>query len=174
MDYTSYQSFSENSQSLNSGSYLNSTEYAMFTRGFVGDQWWGLSAKDVIEVGLWDRSENLIGWNVLYQSKSYDTVTISYYNSINNPVTYSYQELKPDFILHQTANLLVDPSHQVSSSFQITSGSYIITYNMTREMAGSPSTPLVIKDIASSQLEVKLRPLSSFDTSYTAFCPASK
>jgi PKD repeat protein len=142
----------------------------MFTRGFVGDQWWGLSAKDVIEVGLWDRSENLIGWNVLYQSKSYDTVTISYYNSINNPVTYSYQELKPDFILHQTANLLVDPSHQVSSSFQITSGSYIITYNMTREMAGSPSTPLVIKDIASSQLEVKLRPLSSFDTSYTAFC----
>ncbi len=142
----------------------------MFTQGFAGDLWWGLSAKDVIEIGLWDRNENLLGWDVLYQSKSYDTVTISYYDSFNNPVSYSYQELKPDFILHKTADLLVNLADQVSSSFQVQSGSYVVTYNMTREMAGSPSAPLVIKEIAPSQLEMKLVPLSSFDDSYTAFC----
>ena len=81
MDYTSYQSISENSQSLNTGSYLNSTEYAMFVNGFVPDLWYGLSAKDVVEIGLWDRSENQIGWDILYQSKSYDTVAVSYFRA---------------------------------------------------------------------------------------------
>lgn len=170
MDYTSYQSISENSQSLNTGSYLNSTEYAMFVNGFVPDLWYGLSAKDVVEIGLWDRSENQIGWDILYQSKSYDTVAVSYFDIQNNFVTYSYQELIPDFILNQTNNILVEPTSDVSSSFFVLSGSFNLTYNLTREMAGSPAMPLVIKDIAPSRTEVKLLPLSASDSYYDAFC----
>ena len=170
MDYTSYQSISDNSQSLNTGSYLNSTEYAMFVNGFTNDLWYGLSAKDVVEIGVWDRAETQIGWNILYQSKSYDTVTISYFDTLNNAVTYSFQELKPEFILNQAKKLLVAPEVQVSSSFNIGSGSFNLTYNLTRQMAGSPSSPLVIKDIASSRKEVKLFPVSIFDDSYTSFC----
>ena len=142
----------------------------MFVKGFQGDLWYGLSEFDVIEVGLWDRNKNEIGWGTAHQSKSYDTVTVSHYNTLNNVVTYSYQELKPDYILHGTKDLLVDTPNQVSQSFNVPSGSYFITYNNTREMAGSPLSPLVIKDIAPSRKELKLYPLSASNSSYTAFC----
>jgi len=142
----------------------------MFVNGFVPDLWYGLSAKDVVEIGLWDRTENQLGWDILYQSKSYDAVTVSYLDSKNNSVTYSYKELIPDFILNKTNNLLVDPTNNISSSFSIFSGSFNLTYNLTREMAGSPTIPLVITDIAPSRTEVKLLPLSASDDSYTAFC----
>jgi PKD repeat protein len=142
----------------------------MFVKGFQDDLWFGLSEYDVIEVGLWDRDKNGLGWAIAHQSKSYDTVTASYFNTQNNVVTYSYQELKPDYILYKTKAVLVDPASQVSESFNIPSGSYFITYNTTREMAGSPINPLVIKDISPSRKEVKLYPLSSFNDSYTAFC----
>ena len=127
MEYTSFQLISENSQSLNTGSYLNTTEYSMFVNTFSPDLWFGLSEKDVIEIGLWDRSQNLIGWNTINQSKSYDTVTISHFNTLNNVVSYSYQEFIPDFILHGTDDILVAPAAQVSQSFGISSGSYFIT-----------------------------------------------
>ena len=142
----------------------------MFVKGFQGDLWYGLSEFDVIEIGLWDRTKTEIGWDTIHQSKSYDTVMVSHYNTLNNVVTYSYQELKPDYILHGTQDLLVDTPNQVSQSFNVPSGSYFITYNNTREMAGSPLNPLVIKDIAASRKEVKLYPLSSSDDQYTAFC----
>src|ERR1039458_6740493 len=170
MDYTSYQLVSTNSSSLNTGSYLNSTEYVMFVKGFQPDLWFGLSEFDVVEVGLWDRKKNELGWNTLYQSKSYDIVTVSNFDTLNNVVTYSYQALKPDYILHKTEDILMDPADQVLDSFNIPTGSFFITYNTTREMAGNPSIPLVIKDIASSRKELKLYPLSSFNDSYTAFC----
>lgn len=142
----------------------------MFTNGFQTDLWFGLSEYDVIEMGLWDRDKNQIGWGTFYQSKSYDTVTIAYYNTLNNAVTYSYQALNPDYILHKTENILMDPADQVSASFHIPSGSFFITYNMIREMAGNPANPLVIKDIASSRKELKLYPISNFNDSYMAFC----
>lgn len=170
MEYTSYQIVSESSQSLNTGSYLNSTEYSMFVKSFYPDLWFGLSEKDVIEIGLWDRNQNLIGWNTIHQSKSYDTVTVSYFNTLNNVISYSYQELKPDLILHSTKHVLTDPADEVSSSFNVQSGSYFITYNLVREMAGSPSSPLVIKDVSPSKKEIKLVPQSTFDDTYTAFC----
>jgi PKD repeat protein len=142
----------------------------MFTKGFQTDLWFGLSEYDVVEMGLWDRDKKQIGWNTLYQSKSYDTVTVAYYNTLNNVVTYSYQALKPDYILHKTEDILMDPADQVSASFHIPSGSFFITYNTTREMAGNPDNPLVIKDIAPSRKELKLYPISNFNDSYTAFC----
>ena len=91
----------------------------MFVKGFQPDFWFGLSEFDVVEVGLWDRNKTEIGWSTLYQSKSYDTVTVSNFNPLNNVVTYSYQSLNPDYILHKTQDILMDPANQVSSSFHI-------------------------------------------------------
>ncbi|HOT87958.1 MAG TPA: hypothetical protein PL028_00245, partial [Bacteroidales bacterium] len=170
MDYTSYKLVSNNSSSLNTGSYLNSTEYSMFISGFKEDLWYGLSEFDTIEIGLWDRKQNRLGWDIIPMSKSYNTVTVSHFNALNNVVSYSYQELNTDFILHKTQDLLVNTPSQVFQTFNIPSGSYFITYNLTREMAGSPEFPLVIKDISPSRKELKLYPLSTFNDSYTAFC----
>lgn len=170
MDFTSYQVTSDSTASLNTGSYLNPTEYSLFVKGYAGDLWYAFSEKDAMEVGIWDREGNLVGWNTLNQSKSYNTINVATFNTLNYPTTYSYRELKPDFILYKNEKVLVNPSEQVSSSFEIVSGSYFITYNCTREMAGSPINPLVIKDISPSRKELKLVPLAGYDLSYTAFC----
>lgn len=142
----------------------------MFVNSYANDLWFAFSAKDAIEVGLWDRSENPIGWETLHQSKSYTTVTVATYDARNIPITYSYQELNPDFILHNTEQVLVNPSQEVTQSFNVPSGSYFITYNCTREMAGSPIEPLVIQDISPSRKELKLLPFGKADNSYVAFC----
>ena len=159
-----------NTASLNTGSYLNRTEYSLFVKGFTSDLWYGLSAQDSIEFGVWDRDENFIGWNVLNQSKSYNTITLSYLNAQNLPVTYSYSELQPDFILYKNAQVLVNPPEQLSASLGILSGSYYLDYNFTRELAGNQSHPLIIKEISPSRKELKLVPLDAVGPSYDAFC----
>ena len=170
MEFTSYQIVSNNTASLNTGSYLNLVEYSMFVRGYVGDVWYGFSANDAIELGVWDLDNNLVGWQILNQSKSYNEISLSYTNTLNFPVGYSYKELKPDFTLYKNEKILVNPPEQLSSSFGILSGSYILTYNFTREMAGTSNNPLVIKDISPSRKELKLVPLNSSTLQYDTFC----
>lgn len=170
MDFTSYEFVADNTSSLNTGSYFNRTEYSLFIKGFVDDLWYGLSANDVIEFSVWDRSRNLLGWDVLNQSKSYNTTTLTYLNSLNFPVTFSYSELNQDFILHKHSNILTNPAEQILSSFEYVSGSYYLDYTFTREMAGNSGNPLVIKEISPSKRELKLIPLNETTLTYDAFC----
>lgn len=170
MEFTSYQLTGSFTSSLNTGSYLNRVEYALFNVGIVSDIWYGFSDKDVIEVGVWDYDQNLIKWNILNQSKTYNPITLSYIDTLNRPSQYSYNELIPDFILYKNQKILVSPPEELSASFQILTGSYQLTYNFTREMAGNPNNPLVIKDISPSRKEIKLVPLHSSTPSYEAFC----
>lgn len=101
MNYNSYQMVSQNTNSLNTGSYLNQNDYSMFVRGFTGDLWYGASANDVIELGVYDYSQNLVAWGTLNQDKKYKIRQYSYLNNLNAPVTYSYAELQSDFILYK-------------------------------------------------------------------------
>lgn len=170
MEYTSYQLVGDNTASLNTGSYLNRVEYSLFVKGFTSDLWYGFSANDTIELGVWGRDQNLISWKTINQEKTYNPVTLSFTNTLNFPVTYSYRELIPDFILYKNAKVLVSPPEELSASFQIQSGSYVLTYNFVREMAGTINAPLVVKDISSTRKEVKLIPLSASTPAYNAFC----
>ena len=170
MDFTSYQLVAQNTASLNTGSYLNRTEYTLFVNGYTPDLWFGFSANDVIEFGVWDRNENLIGWNVLNQSKSFNEITLSYINTLNFPVTYSFSELLTDFILYKNSKILVSPADELQQATDLTSGSYFFSYNFTREMAGNINNPLIIKEVSPSRKELKLVPLSASNGAYTAFC----
>lgn len=170
MNFTSYQLVGNNSSSLNSASYFNQTEYSLFINSFIPDLWFGYSAQDVIEISAWDRQNNFIGWDVFNQSKSYNEVTLSYLNPQNLSSNYSYKELQNDFLLYNNSAILVTPSEAVTNISGMTSGSYYLTYNFTREMAGTNLNPLIIKDVSPSRTELKLIPLSGSDNVYTAFC----
>lgn len=170
MEFESYPLVSNSTASLNTGSYLNRTEYSLFVNGYTSDLWFGFSANDTIELGVWDRENNFIGWNVLNQSKSYNEVTLSYLNALDFPVTYSYSELLTDFILYKNAKVLVNPSDQLQTVTGQKEGSFFFAYNFTREMAGNINEPLVIKEISPSRKELKLVPLSTVGSSYDAFC----
>lgn len=170
MKFASYEMVAENTASLNTGSYLNRTEYSLFIKGFKADLWYGLSSNDVIELSVWDRDNNFIDWNILNQSKSYTSTTLTYLNDLNFPVTFSYIELNQDFILYKNSGILVNPSDQLSSSFGIQTGSYYLDYNFTREMAGTLTNQLVIKEISPSRRELKLIPIGNSTPTYDAFC----
>jgi len=90
---------SDNTSSLNTASYLNRTEHSLLVNGFTSDLWYGYSPNDAIELSVWDRSNNFIGWNVITQSNKYIDVQLSYLNTVDISVPYSYTELQSDFIL---------------------------------------------------------------------------
>jgi len=160
---------SDNTSSLNTASYLNRTEHSLLVNGFTSDLWYGYSPNDAIELSVWDRSNNFIGWNVITQSNKYIDVQLSYLNTVDISVPYSYTELQSDFILYKNDKILVNPNDQISSSFGIVDGSYFLVYNFTRDMAGNFASPLVIKDISPSRREIKLIPISGHNKSYDAF-----
>ena len=170
MEYVSYQMVAESTGSLNTSSYLNRTDYSMFIKGFEGDMWYGISANDAIELGVFDYDQNIIAWETLNQEKRYNTRNLSYLNTLDAPITYSYSELVQDFILYKNEKILVNPSQQISQSLGVPDGSYILTYNFVRGMAGSPSTPLVIKEVSPSRKELKLTPVGGSTPQYEAFC----
>ena len=170
MEYISYQLVSDMTDNINTGSYLSKTEYSMFTDGFSKDLWYGFSANDIIELGVFDYEQNQLKWDILNQSKKYNTNTYSYFNTLDFPVQYSYLELKPDFILYKNDKILISPPTQLSQSFNISNGNYILTYNFMRNMAGTSTAPLAIKDISTSRTEVKLVPVGSSTLQYDAFC----
>jgi len=170
MEFNSYPLVAQSTSSLNTGSYLNRTQYTLFVNGYVPDLWFGFSANDVIEFGVWDRENNFVGWNVLNQSKSFNAITLSYLNTLDFPVTYSYEELLSDFTLYKNAKVLVNPAEELKQATGLEEGSFFFAYNFTREMAGNINSPLIIKEISPSRKELKLVPLSGSTAAYDAFC----
>lgn len=170
MIFSSYEIISENTSSLNTGSYLNKTEYSLFVKEYASDLWYGYSPSDVIEISVWDRDNNFIGWDAITQSNDYNKTTLTYLNNLNFPVTFSYDELNSSFILYKNSGILVNPSEQLSSSFGIITGSYYLNYNFTREMAGTSEEPLIIKEISPSRKEIKIIPIGASTLNYEAFC----
>lgn len=169
MEYVSYQSVSSNKVNLNTGSYLNTTDYSLFVKDFANDLWYGYSANDVIELGVYDHDQNQLAYGVLSQDKKYKTSQYSYINTLDFPVTYSYSELISEFILYKNEKILISPIEQVAS-LGLSDGSYVLTYNFTREMAGTPNMPLIVKEISPSSKEVKLVPIGQATNQYNAFC----
>jgi hypothetical protein len=165
-----YPYVTNNPTHINTGSYLNKDESDMLVSGYTTDLWYGFSEKDVIEVSVFDLNQNPLGWATVNTEKNYRKVDLTYLDSKDRPIAYSFNELISEFLLYKNVNILVNPIDQLSSSFGITQGSYILTYNFTREMAGQPTEPLVVKDISPSRKEIKLVPKFSNNPRYEAFC----
>jgi hypothetical protein len=170
MEYISYQTISENVNNLNSASYLNNDEYSLFVNGYIGDVWYGLSPSDEIELGVFDYSKNLIAWETFQNDNNYVLSTYSFLNTRDYAEEYTYKTLSPEFVIHENEKILVSPPHELTSSFGISDGSYILSYNFTRNMAGDKNTPLIIKDISPSRKEIKLVPVNGSPSRYDAFC----
>lgn len=165
-----YPYISNNPQHVNSGSYFNKKETSLFVNGYFTDLWYGFSETDIIELSVFDLNNNQLGWKTIKTDKNYKKVSLSYINSLDEKVFYSYDELINDFILYKNEKVLTNPIDEISSSFGITDGSYILSYNFVREMAGDQINPLVIKDISPSRKEIKIIPSGNNNPRYEAFC----
>jgi hypothetical protein len=158
MQFVSYQSISSKNSPVNSGSYLSSADDALLN--FSADNsniWYGTSNSDIIELGIWDLDQTLMGWGVITGSSNV-TSSNSYLNSLNYPTAFSNVILSNGFITYNNSNLLINPPNDLNTIGNYNNGSYLLTYNPVRNMAGDQTSPLVIKEISPSRTEVKLLP----------------
>ena len=156
--------------SVYSASILNEQDNSLFYVSQSGDVWYGFSTKDVIEVSTYDIDDNtMLNWSVLGQQKTFNTVTLTYLDALNVPHEYSYRELVRDFIQYKNNQILINPIDDLTV-MGVTSGSFKVSYNFNREMAGSPLNPLSIKEVSPSRKEIKLVPQGHSDASYVSFC----
>lgn len=163
-----YQVISDNSGSLNSGSYLSSEDYNLFFRGTVGDLWFGTSEYDVIECSVFDLTSNQLSWGIFNRDKTFFDVSLTFQNDKNEPTVYAYKELKNDFISFKGEKILINPNNHLKT-LGIGGGGYILNYNLVRNMVGSPENPLTIKEVSPSGKEIKLIPSGRYDNKYVAF-----
>lgn len=155
--------------SIESGSYLNESDYNLFAQKIQGDFWYGTSEQDSIEFSVYDLNKNLLSWKSFENIGEYKTSILTYYDNKNQAIPYEYRQFVYGLPLYKTEKVLVEPALHISQS-NLSYGSYIISYQLTRYLAGSPPTPLVIKDISPSKTEIKLIPFEKTTRDYTAFC----
>ena len=142
----------------------------MFYISQSSDIWFGLSFNDAIEISAFTTDDQTaVSWGTIDQNKNVQSTTLTYLNSLNQPISYSYNQLISPFTIYKNADILLQLPNDLSS-IGITSGSYEISYNFVREMAGSPTSPLTIKEISNSRTEIKLIPSGQPDIEYNAFC----
>lgn len=155
--------------SISSASYLNESDKNIFIKKTQKEFWYGISEKDSIEFSVYDLNKNLLSWKSFENIGEYKTTVSTYYDDKNQSIPYEYKQFLFDLPLYKTEKILVDPVLHISQS-NLPYGSYIIGYQFTRYIAGSPKNPLIIKDISPSKTEIKLIPSSQPTQEYNAFC----
>jgi tartrate-resistant acid phosphatase type 5 len=164
-----YKTTSNLTASLNSGSYLNKTDYNLFFKQQSVDVWYGLSSKDSIEFSVYDLNKELLYWNSTSDIGSYKENTLTYWDDKNNVVQYPYEQFVFQHPLYKNEKILISPMDQFLSS-SLPTGKYIFSYQFTRYLAGTPNDPLVIKEISPSKTELKLIPSKGRTLEYDSFC----
>lgn len=156
--------------SIESGSFLDSNDTSLFYVSQSSDIWFGFSTNDVIEISAFSTDDKSpLGWGILEQTKTFQTVTLTYLDNLNVPNTYSYNELVNPYTFYKNNSILLQPASDLAS-IGITEGNYEVSYNFVREMAGNIVAPLTIKDISPSRTEVKLIPSNGLgDVQYNSF-----
>lgn len=155
--------------SISSGSYLTESDNNLFVKNTQTDFWYGTSEKDSLEFSVYDLDKNLLSWKSFESLGEYKKSILTYYDNKNQAIPYEYRQFLFDLPLHKTEKVLVEPSLHLSQS-NLPYGNYIVGYQFTRYLAGSPSFPLIIKDISPSKTEIKLIPFEQTTQDYNAFC----
>jgi hypothetical protein len=165
-----YTILGEYTGSIQSASILSTQDTSLLYVSQSSDVWFGLSTNDAIEIGAYSTDDQtLMGWGTIDQDKTLQTVTLTYLNNLSMPVSYSYSQLVNPFTLYKNNSILFQPSFDLNV-IGIDSGSYMVSYNFIRQMAGNSSASLTIKDISPSRTEIKLIPSDTFDVEYSSFC----
>jgi hypothetical protein len=156
--------------SINSGSILSEQDNSLFYVSQSADAWFGFSPNDAIEISTYNVDDDtLVKWGIVNQEKQYKTVTSTYLDARNVPHDYTYRELIRGFIQYKNDKILIDPISDLNA-IGVTDGSFKVSYNFIRNLAGNPKQPLSIKEISPSRTEIKLVPQGNSDVSYASFC----
>src|SRR4051812_26609022 len=110
--------------SINSGSFLNEKDTALFYVSQSKDVWFGFSQNDVIEISTFNTdNDDLIKWAPIGQSNTFKNINITYLDRLNVIKQFSYKDLVRDFIQFKNESILVNPIQDLNT-IGITEGSF--------------------------------------------------
>jgi len=148
---------SSNTTTLNTGSFYSEKDLSTFNATQSIDNFFGKSEQDVIEFSVFDITGNSISSSILNKTDTYSVLNGNYKDVDENNLSYSYKQYNSDYLINLNRNILVDTLNDLID-VQIPSGSNVVSYNFTRNMAGDSKYNLIIKNISSDRKEVQLIP----------------
>lgn len=157
-----YKTISTNTDSVNSGSFYDQADLDTISSGSIVDKYFGSSEQDIIEFSVYDIDGNLQVWNTIPVNPIYNVVSKTYKDVDQNLLTYNYKQYNSGYIVSYDRSILFDTITHLSAS-NIVTGNHIVSYNMIRNIGGTPEYPLTVKNISVSRKEVQLIPSFKVD-----------
>ena len=138
-----------------SASYFDSNLQSLYEQQILDtEEFFGDSNDDIIELSIYNSSQQPISFNRIIPSTTYSIVESSYRDINNQPLSYrvanpftNYALYKNELLLHSQFDLQFN---------QLSPGLYYTLYNPIRNIAGNTTNRLFIKEISPSRTEVRL------------------
>jgi hypothetical protein len=153
---------SSNVTSLNTGSYYSQKDLSTFNVSQSKDIFFAESSQDIIEFATYDIVGNLNNWKTLSKNDTYSVINKTYKDVNNNSFTYNYKKFNSSYIISSDRQILLNTVEDLNDS-GILSGSYVVSYNFLRNVAGNDKYKLVIKSISVDRKELQLIPSFRLD-----------
>jgi hypothetical protein len=122
----------------------------------------GKSDLDHVRFSVYDSEGVFVTSSIIHSTGTYQSVTQSYYDVLNQPTTYQYSQFYSDWVLvgSETKSLFLDVS-KVFNSVGISDGNYKVCIELGRYVVGreySQSEKLMVSEISADRTEISLIP----------------
>lgn len=149
--------------SLGYGSALTESDLIFYTDGQTSINFpFGKSENDSINVGVYGMDGAFIGSTTIYSEGNYTEYNVSYYDSFNQYIEYSYKKYQSDFVVvgKEQKSLFFDVSRCLNS-INVKDGNYKLYIGLSRDVVGSNKPngdKLIVNTISSGRSEITLIP----------------
>ena len=143
------------SSGLVSASYFDVELQSLYEQQYsTNELFFGDSDDDLVEFSLYNSVQEPLTFDRIVPSVTYSIVQGDYLDINGQPK--NYRVLNPNTnITRFRDNILLHPQFDLKFN-QVTPGLYYLLYNPIRNVAGSPTNKLVIKEISPSRTELRL------------------
>lgn len=153
---------SSNVNSLNTGSYYSEKDLSTFNISQSTEMFFAESSQDIIEFATYDILGNLNNWKTLSKNDTYSVTNKTYKDVDGKSFTYNYKKFNSSYIISSERQILLNTVQDLNDS-GILSGSYVVSYNFLRNVAGNNNYKLVVKSISVDRTELQLIPSFKLD-----------
>ena len=127
---------SSNVNSLNTGSYYSEKDLSTFNISQSTEMFFAESSQDIIEFATYDILGNLNNWKTLSKNDTYSVTNKTYKDVDGKSFTYNYKKFNSSYIISSERQILLNTVQDLNDS-GILSGSYVVSYNFLRNVAGN-------------------------------------
>jgi len=156
-----YQFKSITTSSIDTGYFVSNESLEIIRSGSLTDVAFGKQDEDVVEIAIYDASENLINFKRNANTPTKTVFERSYLDTTGNLIDYSFSLAESSFYTvkdsNETRSIVVSPVDDVKS-LGLSAGNYKISYTVLNDVIGSSTEKLEIASISPSRAEITVIP----------------